>query len=227
MTIKQNLVDTLRSPPMNQVYFRYNGWIIAPFGFYIIRSAVIKDFITTKVNSKLPPRVGNYDPGSDIIFAPTINFGSTDHGEKSVLVHEAAHAYLDMYAGKKFMKSKHQGKYTLAQKVSAMKVLDNETIGYLAGAFYLVAAIGPVSSASGPEREAIKIATTHLKPKTIMKVNGTRKPPKALTKPFIITGKEAGPLRSAIQGHNLYKNNVKGNATLDGLKFPKRIGLAP
>ncbi len=66
------------------------------------------------------------------------------HDEKSVLVHEAAHAVLDVLFAGRVIKGNR------IVQASPMRALDDEAIGFLAGAFYLVSAGAAGSSQLAP-----------------------------------------------------------------------------
>lgn len=196
MGLKQNLIDALMSPPIRWVNFEHQNRGIAPIVFYHLAGRVQEGKIKTKIDSSIQGRLAFYDPATNTVIASDNDFGSTYWDEKALLVHEATHAILDtIYAGKNT-----QG------KKAPMLVVDDEIMGYLAGAFYLVAAKATGSSKSGPEREALKIAKSKLNPD--QKWDG------CLT--FKFSAKELQPLRTAITSDPLYRADASKNAVHDG-----------
>lgn len=196
MKLKDNLINALLSPPVRWVNFMHQNRGIAPIVFYRLAADVHNGKVKTKVDSSIQGRIAYYDPGANTIIASGHDFGSTYWDEKALLIHESAHAILDtIYAGKDM-----QG------KKSPMKVVDDEIMGYLAGAFYLVAAKAAGSSQSGPERAALQIARSKLNPNQPW--DG------CLT--FKFTPAELQPLRAAIASDPHYSSDAHHTAQHDG-----------
>jgi hypothetical protein len=196
MKLKDNLISALVSPPVRWVNFMHLNRGIAPIVFYRLAVDVHNGKVKTKVDSSIQGRIAYYDPGSNTVIASSHDFGSTYWDEKALLIHESAHAILDtIYAGK-----------DMYGKKAPMKVVDDEIMGYLAGALYLVAAKAGGPSQSGPEREALKIARSKLNPDQPW--DG------CLT--FKFTPSELQPLRAAISSDPMYRSDANRTATHDG-----------
>ena len=196
MGLKANVSRALRSPPVRWVNFVHKNRGIAPIAFYRLAVHVSNGTIGTKIDSSIQGRMAYYDQNTNTMIASDNDFGSHYWDEKALLIHEAAHAILDkIYAGK-----------DSRGKRAPMRVVDDEIIGYLAGAFYLVAANASGASRSAPEREALKIARSKLNP---------RKPwDGCLT--FTFTAKELRPLHNAISNDPLYRSVASQLAVHNG-----------
>lgn len=196
MSLKQNLIETLMSKPARWVNFEHQNRIISPIGFYMLAQNVVNGTVHTKIDRTIQGRMAFYDPESNTIIASDHTFGDTYWDEKALLIHESAHAILDsIYAGKNM-----RGHRT------PMQVVDDEIMGYLAGAFYLVAANAAGSSASAPEREALKLAKSKLNPNQ----------PWTGCLTFRFTAQELQLLRNAIIRDPLYRSNWNAIATHNG-----------
>lgn len=196
MSLKDNLINALVSPPVRWVNFMHQNRGIAPIVFYRLAADVHGGKVKTKVDSGIQGRTAYYDPASNTVIASGHDFGTTYWDEKALLIHESAHAILDtIYAGR-----------DMDGKRSPMKVVDDEIMGYLAGALYLVAAKASGASRSGPEREALKIARSRLNPDQPW--DG------CLT--FKFTPVELQPLRAAIHSDPMYKADADHTAAHDG-----------
>ncbi len=196
MGLKDNLINALVSPPVRWVNFMHQNRGIAPIVFHRLAHDVHHNRVKTKVDRSIEGRVAYYDPGSNTIIASSPDFGNTYWDEKALLIHESAHAILDtIYAGK-----------DMHGKKSPMKVVDDEIMGYLAGALYLVAAKAAGSSKSGPEAAALKIARS--------KLNPDRAWDGCLT--FQFTATELQPLRAAIASDPMYRSDANHTAHHDG-----------
>ena len=196
MSLKSNLIGTLVSAPVRWVNFTHANRGITPLGFYLLAGRVENGIVKTQIDTSIQGRIAFYDPQNNTIIASDNDFGSTYWDEKSLLIHESAHAILDaLYAGK-----------DSTGKPARMRVVDDEIIGYLAGAFYLVAANAAGTSRSGPERESLKIAKSKLNPRP--KWDG------CLT--FTFTSSELNPLRNAIISDPHYQKVWNQIAVHDG-----------
>ncbi len=200
MSLRRNLISTLYSPPIRWINFDYQNRRISPIGFYLVANQIVANNINTQIDSSWPDRSAKYDPNSNTITANSNDFGGVYHDEKSVLVHEAAHAVLDVLFAGRVIKGNR------IVQASPMRALDDEAIGFLAGAFYLVSAGAAGSSQLAPEREALKIARSKLKTKK--QWTGTQT--------FGITPKEAQNMRTAVASDKRYKTTAKGFATHNG-----------
>ena len=197
MGLKQNVMGALLSEPAKWVNFIHENRGIAPITLYHLAVHVHNDNVKTKVDTSIQGRIAYYDPQSNTIIASGHDFGSTYWDEKALLIHESAHAILDgIYAGKDMLGKK-----------APMRVIDDEIIGYMAGALYLVAANAGGSSKSDPENEALKIARSKLK----------NRPPWDGCLTFTFTAQELLPLRTAIMKDPHYKSDANMIAVHNGL----------
>ncbi len=196
MSLRQNLISALLSHPVRWVNFEHRNRTISPIGFYVLATLVSNGTVSTRTDSSIQGRMAFYDPNSNTIIASDPTFGGAYWDEKALLIHESAHAILDaIYAGRN------------SQGLRApMRVVDDEIIGYLAGAFYLVSAGAASFSRSAPEREAIRVARSKLNPR----------PAWTGTLTFQFTAQELLPLRNAIIISPLYRSNANAIATHNG-----------
>jgi hypothetical protein len=197
MSLKRNLLKTLLSEPTRWVNFIHMNRGVSPIVFYHLAAAIHNGTVKTDVDASIQGRTAFYNPQNNTIIASGHDFGSEYLDEKSLLIHESAHACLDaIYAGKDMRGTR-----------APMRVIDDEITGYLAGAFYLVAANAAGASSFGPEREAIKVARSKLKnPRPIW--DG------CLT--FTFSSPELGPLRNAIMADPMYRNEWRATAVHNG-----------
>ncbi len=196
MSLKSNLIAALTSEPVKWVNFTHANRGIAPIAFYMLAVAVHEDRVHTKIDRSIQGRIAYYDSGTNTVIASGPDFADTYWDEKALLIHESAHAILDgIYAGK-----------DSSGKPSRMRVVDDEIIGYLAGAFYLVAAKASGASQTAPEREAIKLARAKLLPWK----------PWSGCEVFSFTATELQPLRSAVANHPAYRSVAQSFAPHDG-----------
>lgn len=204
MGLKQNVINVLVSPPVRWVNFSFNNRMIAPMGFYQVASMVATDRIRCKTDSSLTNQA-MYDPGSDTIIARDHSFGESYWDEKATLVHEAAHAMLDcLYAGK-----------DLSGRSVPMLVVDDETMGYLAGAIYLIAGNAPSIRSSNkgkPDYEAMQVS----KPK----VADLMSKPWDGCRTIAFERRELTTLQNAIKSHEFYKHDWHQHAHHDGATRP-------
>ena len=186
MSLKSDLIAVLFSDAARWVNFMHAGRGIAPITLYHLAAAVQNGTVKTKVDaSRGQGRIAFYDPAINTIIATEYGFGSNYKDEKALLIHESAHAILDViYKGKNFLGKK-----------ASMKVLDDEVIGYLAGAFYLVAA-NAAGASKGAEHEAIKLAKTKVNTKVAWTGCETA----------TFTPAELQPLRNAIKADAKYQD---------------------
>jgi hypothetical protein len=197
MSLRENLLSALISDPVRWVNFEHRNRLISPICFYMLWRYVNDGKVSTKIDRSIQGRTAFYDPSSNTIIASDPTFGSNYWDEKALLIHESAHAILDiLYVGRNM-----QG------KKDPMRVVDDEIIGYLAQAFYLVSANADNFSKGAPEREAIKVAKIKLP---------NPRPPWTGTLTFRFTAQELQPLRNAIITSPLYRNNANAISTHDG-----------
>jgi hypothetical protein len=202
MGLQQNVLNALMSPPVRYVNFTFANRMISPICFYMLAGFVNSGRVQCKTNASVAGRA-EFDPTNDEIVAEDGSFGDTYWDEKSTLIHECTHAILDcIYAGKDM-----DGKW------SPMTVLDDETIGYLAGSIYLIAAnAGTGGTPGAPDYEARQVA----KPKVAA----------LLAKPWTgcdtiaFTAQDVAPIQAAIKKHKFYSSNWSSTAKQNGMVRP-------
>jgi hypothetical protein len=196
MGIKWNIINAIGAPPIMRVGFQFGNTVITPVAFIIVAQLIDKGRINTAVDSQMPAGAeAIYNPSTDTIVAPFDTYGRELWDEKSVLIHESVHAYLDA-AG---------GRITNGQ---SMTCLDDETIAYLAGAMYLVAA--NVYTSSG------KIGTIAIK--TVKSKMAAAPTPKTLSETIAFSKQEVKDLQTAISTDPTYSADANSHAQHDGLK---------
>jgi hypothetical protein len=203
MGLKQNVISAFLSQPVRWVNFTFLNRMISPICYYVAASYVQNGRIKCATDANLTDRA-TYDPIDDVITARDNSFGETYWDEKSTLIHEGAHAILDCF---------YAGRDMNSAKVAAMRVVDDETIGYLAGAIYLLAS--KAGSLNGneqgqPSYKAMKAAKPKLDALMAKPWSGCE------TMPFSVL--EVKDLQAAIHRHEFYKNEWSNKATHNGLK---------
>src|SRR6476646_2033574 len=99
MSLKQNVINALMSPPVRWVNFTFKKRMISPICFYMMAGFVNSGRVQCETDSKLTDHA-EYDPSDDKIRAQDGDYGSNYWDEKSNLIHECTHAILDLCAGK-------------------------------------------------------------------------------------------------------------------------------
>jgi hypothetical protein len=198
MGLKRNIIKALYSEPTRWVNFRFLNRMIAPMGFYHLASLVHTGKIKVNVDGTLTNKA-LYDPSSNTIIARDHSFGEDQLAEKAILIHEAAHALLDRFF------SGHD----INGKRSTMRVVDDETIGFLAGAIYAIAAnVSGLFARDKPSNEAVKIARPKVKASMKRGWDG------CYTIDF--SPREVFSLQAAIKAHPFYKAECHLPAQHDG-----------
>ena len=199
MSLKQNVINALMSPPVRWVNFTFANRMISPMCFYMLAGYVNSGRVQCATDANVTDRA-EYDPTTDTIRAADGDYGSTYWDDKSNLIHECAHAILDcIYAGK-----------DMSFKSAPMTVLDDETIGYLAGAIYLIAAGAATGGTAGePDYEARQIVRPKLA--TLMAKSWTG------CETMKFTVQDVATLQAAIKKHRFYKNSWSSTAKQNGM----------
>jgi hypothetical protein len=202
MSLKQNVINALMSAPVRWVNFSFANRMISPICFYMLAGYVNSGRVQCATDSSLSDHA-EYDPGTDTIRAADGDYGGTYWDEKSTLIHECAHAILDcIYAGK-----------DMSFKSAPMTVLDDETVGYLAGAIYLIAAGAGTGGTKGePDYEAREIARP--------KITALMKKPWTGCETIAFTNQDVATLQAAIKKHRFYKNTWSSTAKQNGAARP-------
>ena len=203
MGLKQNVINAFISLPVRYVNFTFANRLISPMAYYFAASYVDSGRIRCATDATQTDRV-TYDPVNDVITAVDNSFGERYWDEKSVLIHEGAHAILDAF---------YPVPSANNSKLKTMLVLDDETIAYLAGAIYLLAAKAPTPGSSEmgkPAYEAVKAA----KPK----VEVLMAKPWTGCDTMAFSTQDVKELQAAIKKHEFYKNDWNTIATHNGLR---------
>jgi len=155
MGLKSNVLNALASAPVRWINFSFANRMLSPILYWSLAGLVDKNKITCETNSSLND-TAMYDVTNNKLIASDGSYGETYFYQKALLIHECTHAILDCYYNGRDMNNKKAGSIT---------VLQDETIAYLAQAFYLVAAKGNMPSNSGaPDYKAVQIVKPKLDP---------------------------------------------------------------
>jgi hypothetical protein len=214
MAVTENITTVFSSPEIGWIHFRFANRLIAPASYRSMLELLKSGRLNGGVNRDLGDRT-EYNPSKDTIFAGNEGFGANLFVEKSVLVHEGVHAILDNMAGK-----------DADGKAAPMKVLADETMGYLAGAMYLIVmhdAIVRDTPENKPSLEAVKAVRAKIEA-----LNAAAE--KAKTPPFNFDGvpgsnapleftpTDVRALQAAIKQHPWYIKEWDDAAQHDGIK---------
>lgn len=135
MSLKEDVVNFLRTDPnIAKVNFEFDGFRVYPSAYTAdVADAVAKGRIGVRTSSALNKGAGaSYDPKfNEFNLAPGFNLTKIEH--KTLLLHEATHAHMDL------------------QAVGRMAREKAEAIGYLAEAVFITAAGYNPLSAWGTE----------------------------------------------------------------------------
>jgi len=189
MGLKSNVLATLSSPQVNWINFAFANRMMSPMMYRSLYGQVDGDKIKCEVDSNLDD-TAMYDPNSNKLTASDGSYGETYFYQKALLIHEASHAILDCW---------YNGRDMNNNKASGITVLAEETIAYLAQAFYLVASKGNMpSNSSAPDYQAVEI----VKPKldAIMKNGWTG------CDTIYFTSTDVAGLQTAIKADPKYSN---------------------
>lgn len=157
-TIKQNVLTTLASTHVKWINFTLANRMMSPILYWSLYGLVDNNTITCKVDDSLTD-TAFYDATNNQIIASR-GYGDTYFYQQALLIHECSHAILDHYYNGRDMNNN--------KKAPGITVLTDETIAYLAQAFYLVGAKGNMpSNSAAPDYQAVKIVRPKLE--TIMK----------------------------------------------------------
>jgi hypothetical protein len=154
MGLKSNVLATLASPQVKWINFAFAKRMMSPITYWSLYGLVDNGTIKCEVDSSLND-IAYYDPGPpNRLVASDGSYGETYFYQKALLIHECSHAVLDCY---------YNGRDMDNNKAQGITVLNDETIAYLAQAFYLVAANGNMPSDSRkPDYQAVAIVEPKL-----------------------------------------------------------------
>ena len=189
MGLKSNVLATLSSPQVNWINFAFANRMMSPMMYRSLYGQVDGDKIKCEVDLSLDD-TAMYDPANNKLTASDGSYGETYFYQKALLIHEASHAILDCW---------YNGRDMNNNKASGITVLAEETIAYLAQAFYLVASKGNMpSNSAAPDYKAVEI----VKPKldAIMKNGWTG------CDTIYFTTTDVASLQSAIKAEPAYSN---------------------
>jgi hypothetical protein len=189
MGLKSNVLATLSSPSVKWINFAFSNRMMSPVMYRSLYGLVDGEKIRCEVDSSLDD-TALYDADKNKLFASDGSYGETYFYQKALLIHECSHAVLDCY---------YNGRDMDNNKATAITVLADETIAYLAQAFYLVAANGNMpSNTSAPDYKAVDIVQPRLD--TIMKGGWTG------CDTIYFTNADVVSLQTAIKADPHYKN---------------------
>ena len=153
MGLKSNVLATLASPPVNWINFAFANRMMSPIMYRSLYGAVDAGTIKCEVNSNLDD-TAMYDPANNKLTASDGSYGETYFYQKALLIHESSHAILDTC---------YNGRDMNNNKAAGITVLADETVAYLAQAFYLVASNGNMpNDTAAPDYKAVAIVKPRL-----------------------------------------------------------------
>jgi hypothetical protein len=189
MGLKTNVIKALASDPIRWINFTFANRMMSPIMYWSLAGLFDNNKITCAVDSSLSD-TATYDPGSNTLTASDGSYGETYFYQKALLIHECTHAILDCY---------YNGRDMNNNKAGSINVLTDETIAYLAQAFYLVAAKGNMpSNSSAPDYKAVQIVKPKLE--AIMKNGWTG------CDTINFTTMDVASLQTSIKADPLYSN---------------------
>lgn len=193
----QALFAALGHPALRFVNFTAFNRPINHLAFVVLIQQVQAGHIRVRSTSRIPAGAdAAYDPSCNTIFTPFMGFGGTASHD-ATFVHESTHAILDIYAGR-----------DSSGRRRAMLVRDDEVMGYLAGALYLIGRNAAADgAATAPGRVAYSIATAKV----------GRNPSTPPTDLVHFTQRELMPLQRAIANHPRYSADAMTPAHHDGV----------
>ena len=151
--LKSNVLATLSSPQVKWINFAFANRMLSPVMYRSLYGLVDGGTIKCEVDSNLND-TATYDPASNKLVASDGSYGETYFYQKALLIHESSHAILDCCYNGRDMNNK---------KAAGITVLADETIAYLAQAFYLVASKGNMpSNTAAPDYKAVAIVQPRL-----------------------------------------------------------------
>jgi hypothetical protein len=199
-SLKQNVLKTLSSSHVKWINFAFADRMLSPILYWSLYGLVDNNTITCEVDPSLND-IAFYDVTNDKLIAST-GYGETYFYQQALLIHECSHAILDHYYNNRDMNNKKSGGIT---------VLADETIAYLAQAFYIVASKGNYpSNSSNPDYQAVALVRPKLE--ELMKNGWTG------CDTMYFTAKDVVELQKAIKAHDAYKNDYATIAVHDGAK---------
>jgi hypothetical protein len=138
---------TIAEPAVRMVNFRARGLGIGTMHFIIVSGSITRGIIKCKIDSSKVTRgaAAVYSSDDKTIYGLRAEGFYAD--EKQTFVHECAHAVIHLMGFNRARETK-------------VKILDNETAGYLAGAMYVVASGQMLSNLNNaPASAAYRIAS--------------------------------------------------------------------
>jgi len=189
MGLKSNVLATLSSPQVKWINFAFANRMMSPIMYRSLYGLVDGGTIKCEVDSNLDD-TAMYDPANNKLVASDGSYGETYFYQKALLIHESSHAVLDCY---------YSGRDMNNNKAAGITVLADETIAYLAQAFYLVASKGNMpSNTAAPDYKAVAIVQPRLD--KIMKNGWTG------CDTIYFTTADVMSLQTAIKADPLYSN---------------------
>jgi hypothetical protein len=153
MGLKSNVLKTLSSPQLKWINFPFANRMVSPITYWSLYGMVDGGKVKCEVDSNLND-TAMYDAAANTLTASDGSYGETYFYQKALLVHECTHAVLDCC---------YNGRDMNNNKAAGITVLADETIAYLAQAFYLVASNGNMpSNSSAPDYNAVAIVQPRL-----------------------------------------------------------------
>jgi len=153
MGLKSNVLATLSSTPVKWINFAFANRMMSPIMYRSLYGLVDGGTIKCEVDSSLDD-TAKYDADNNKLIASDGSYGETYFYQKALLIHESSHAILDCF---------YNGRDMNNNKATGITVLADETIAYLAQAFYLVAAKGNMpSKTTAPDYKAVAIVQPRL-----------------------------------------------------------------
>lgn len=188
MGLKSNVLKTLSSSYVKWINFAYAKRMMSPILYWSLYGMVESNKIVCETDSSLED-TAFYDVTNNKIIA-SIGYGETYFYQQALLLHECTHAVLDCYYNGRDMNNKAAGSIT---------VLQDETIAYLAQAFYIVASKANYpSDPANPDYQAVAIVRPRLE--ALMKAGWTG------CDTMYFTDTDVAALQKAIKGQAAYSN---------------------
>lgn len=199
-TLKQIVLRTLTASHVKWINFAFADRMMSPVMYGSLYGLVDNNTITCNIDPDLND-IAFYNVTDDELIAST-GYGETYFYQQALLIHECSHAILDHFYNNRDMNNK--------KNAGSITVLADETIAYLAQAFYIVASKGNYpSNSANPDYQAVALVRPKLE--AIMAKGWTG------CDTIYFTSTDVADLQKAIKGQAAYSNWASA-AVHDGKK---------
>jgi hypothetical protein len=147
--LRHSILANLKSPAAQKIDFWCNGIHVDGGGFYAVCTSLITDLLHVAVDRRLAAEdIAKYFYNENTFYFPRANFGDRDSAvlEKALTIHESVHAMVDISFNsvEGWAADLASGRPSLDafRYRPFLKTLEEEAVGYVAQALFIVNAIG-------------------------------------------------------------------------------------